>query len=172
MKKIIFIALAVISVSCNTATPEKYFDVSVLNTNMLSGFAGQGFARELESPSATMAPGSNQLTQMSREQVIKDKIEFSETTLAKIKALRQTPETEKMLKTSIALYEYILPVCKKEYMDLAKDYDESGVSEKTSQQLENINRKYFKGFQQLMEQLIQIGKDYASKNSIPVNWGR
>lgn len=40
---------------CNSVTPEKCFDIAVLNSNMLVGFANEGQIRELESPSVKMS---------------------------------------------------------------------------------------------------------------------
>ncbi|MEO6723588.1 MAG: hypothetical protein ABIN67_24690 [Ferruginibacter sp.] len=157
--------------SCNTATPENYFDQAVLNTNMLVGFAGSGMARELESPSVKMEEGTGKAVPMKRKEVVNDRIKYLEESLGKIKDLKETPDTKEMLQSSLALYEYVLPVYKKEYVQLAALYDEGADKEKIQSQLQGINDKYYSKFNELMDKLINTGKSYAERHSIKVNWG-
>ena len=76
-----------------------------------------------------------------------------------------------MLQTSLALHDYILPVYKTEYQQLAKLYDEGASNEKIQLQAQMINQKYYSHFDELYTKLISIGKLYAEQNSIKVNWG-
>jgi hypothetical protein len=168
---IIFFYCCLVNTGCNTAGPEKYFDLAVLNSNMLVGFANAGQLRELESPSVKLAENSSQPVAMKRNEIIEQKIKFIETNLEKLKELKVTPDTKDMLQTSLALHEYILPVYKMEYGQLAKLYDEGASNEKIQLQAQTINDKYYSHFNELYTKLISIGKLYAERNSIKVNWG-
>lgn len=157
--------------SCNTATPEEYFDVAVLNCNMMHGFATDGILRELESPSVKLIEGSADKTEpMKRTEVIESKIQSLQPYYEKVKDMRQTDETRKMLQASIGLYEFVLPVYKNEYMQLAKMYDDNASKEQIEIFEQSIEQKYFSTFQSLFTKLEDAGKDYAKKNNINVQW--
>ena len=157
--------------SCNTATPEKYFDVAVLNSNMLVGFASNGFLRQLDAPSSKLDPSTGNTLPVTRKELIGDRIKWLEEGYGKVKDLKETEETKEMLQSSAALYEYILPVYKKEYIELADLYDGNAASDKVEAKAKEINEKYFAGFNSLYDKLINIGKGYAAKHNIKVNWG-
>jgi hypothetical protein len=126
-------------IACNTANPENYFDLAVLNCNMMMGFAGEGLQRELDQPSVKLAEGSkDQTVAMKRKEVIGNKIKFVENDLQKLQQLKETDDTKDMLQASLALYGYVLPVYKTEYVQLAKLYDE-GASKEAIQALSTIN---------------------------------
>jgi hypothetical protein len=147
-------------------TPQEYFGQAVLNSNMLFGFASDIELRQLESPSATMEEGK--VVAMKRSKVITDKIEYVEAALKKIKGLNETAETKEMLENSIALHEYVLPVYKNEYMQLAGLYDKGASKEQIETQVKAIYDKYYQQYITLSEKLLTSGKAYAAKNGIQV----
>jgi hypothetical protein len=70
------------------------------------------------------------------------------------------------------LHEYVLPVYKTEYQQLAKLYDK-GASKKEIQSLtQSIHDKYYPGFDELFNKLTTTAKAFAEKHNIKVNWGR
>ena len=174
MKKIIILFVISVScffTSCNTATPENYFDAAVLNCNMMHGFATDGILRELESPSVKLVEGTKDKTEpMKRAEVIQSKIESLQPYYEKVKELKQTDETKGMLLASIGLYEYVLPVYKNEYMQLAKLYDDGAPKEQITALEQSIEQKYYPGFETLFVKLENEGKTYAAKNNINVKW--
>jgi len=175
MKTVVFFFFFIISVflftACNTATPEKYFDVAVLNCNMMHGFATNGLVRELESPSVKMVDGNkDKFEPMKRKEIIDSKIESLEPYLEKVKSLKQTDETKEMLQASINLYEFVLPVYKNEYQQLAKLYDDGAAKEQVDAYALSIEQKYFPKFAELYDKLEAAGKVYAAKNNINVRW--
>ena len=102
--------------SCDTATPENYFDRAVLNCNLMHGFAGSGLRRELESPSVKLSEtGNGETIPMKRKEVIDNAITSLETNFEKVKKLKETDDTRDILRASVALYEFVLPVYKTEY---------------------------------------------------------
>ena len=171
MKKSLFACLFVFLVSCNFTSPEKYFDVAVLNSNMLVGFAGDGQLREIESPSVRMVENSTQTAPIPRGEIVEGKISFVELNLAKLKSLKETPDNAEILQGSIALHEYILPVYKIEYMQLAKLYDQKVPEEQIQSFAAAIHDKYYAEFDKRYNKLINAGKQYAARHGIKVNWG-
>ncbi len=71
-----------------------------------------------------------------------------------------------MLNASIALYEYVLPVYKNEYKQLAALYDEGAAAEKTEAMQKSINEKYEAKFLELYNAVLKTGTAYAEKNGI------
>ena len=157
-------------VSCNTATPEKYFDEAVLNTNMLTDFAQSWSFREMESPSVVMNEKGEEVSQ-KRQDGLQAKIDFLDKAFEKITGLKETSATKEMLQASKAVYAYTLPVYKNDYMQLARMYDSGAGKEKIEEQRKMITDRYVSNFTILLERLIATGKLYATKNNIKVNWG-
>jgi tetrahydromethanopterin S-methyltransferase subunit G len=155
--------------ACNTATPEKYFDIAVLNSNMLNGFASEGQLRQMESPSAKMDE-KGQAVASKRLEELNQKIQFVEEEYKKVKDLKETEDAKDILQSSVALYDLVIPVYKTEYTQLATAYDNGVAKEQLQQQAKAINEKYFAQYQSLYNKLIAAGKLYATKHNIKVNW--
>ena len=130
--------------ACNMATPEKYFDIAVLNSNMSVGFANSGQLRELESPSVKLEEGKTEPVAMKRKEVVEEKVKWLEDAFEKVKALKETEDAKDILQASIALYEYMLPVYKNEYTQLAEAYDKGAPKEQIALQAKAIEDKYSK----------------------------
>lgn len=156
--------------ACSPVTPEKYFDVAVLNSNFLMGFANDGQLRELESPSMKMSKKNGEPEAMKRSEVISMKIQFVETNLNKLKDLDETADAKDILEASRALYEHVLPVYKTEYKELASLYDDGASKEQIQKQARLIHDKFYPHYEELYERLITLGKSYAAKHDIKVNW--
>ena len=95
-----------------------------------------------------------------------------EENLEKLKNLAETPETKDILNASINLHEFILPVYKKEYQQLAHLYDDGASKDSIRAAATAIHDKYSAGFEERFNTLIDFGKSFATKNKITVNWGR
>jgi len=171
MRKI-FIAMLLACItlfSCNTNTPEDYFGKAALNCNLLYGFAGYELKRDLGSPSEKLIDEKTLATApMKRAEVVKNKITTLEENFEKVKSLGSNAEADEMLKASKALYEYVLPVYKNEYQQLAALYDNAAAADKIKAMEKSINEKYEPNFLKLYDAVWQAGKVYASKNGIKV----
>lgn len=157
--------------SCNS-NPQNKFDIAVLNSNMLVGFANSGLDRELESPSVKMGKTKDEILPMKRDEVIASKVKFVEENYEKLKGFGQGDDAKDIVRKSMSLHEFILPVYKNEYMQLAKLYDSNapkGDIEKLSQ---SIHDQYFPKFETLYKDLIASGKVYAKAHKIDVHWGQ
>jgi hypothetical protein len=168
---LIAIALGLSLASCNNASPEKYFDEAVLNVNLITPFGGQAALNSLDHPSVKLVPGTkDQTTPMTRKEIVEDQIQRVEANLVKIKALPDSEETRDMVQTSIKLHEFVLPVYKTEYRQLAKLYDEGGSQPERVSTAHEIDTKYLAGYQTLFNRLVELGKAYAEKHHIKVEW--
>ncbi|HMI79405.1 MAG TPA: hypothetical protein VK484_11465 [Ferruginibacter sp.] len=167
--KLLLIFSTFLFTSCNTTTPDRYFGLAVLNSNMLVGFAEEGLYRDLESPSVKM-DDKGAAVPMTRAEMIKDKIAFVDEDVEEINGLKETGDTKEMIQACKALYAYVVPVYKTAYVQLAKLYDEAAPKEKIESETKAIHDKYYAGFKERNDKLIAIGKSYAAKHSIKVNW--
>jgi len=175
MKKNLFLVTFIfcygLFTACNTATPQDYFDIAILNSNMMHGFANRIQQSELESPSVKMVDGSkDKFEPMKRKEVIESKIQFIEESLEKVKRLEETEDTKDILQASLALYNYVLPVYKNEYQQLAKLYDDGAPKEQIDLMEHSIEEKYYPKFEELYNGLAAAGKPYAERHNIKVNW--
>lgn len=155
--------------SCGNTSPEKYFSITTLNANLLYGFAGDGMHRELESPSVKLVDEKTLATApMKRAEVVQTKLDALESSYKDVKALKNNEEVKDMLNASLALYEFALPVYKKEYMDLAALYDNGATPDKIAALEKTISDKYETKFLELYNTLGTAGKAYAAKHNIKV----
>ncbi|PUZ26036.1 hypothetical protein DCC81_17490 [Chitinophaga parva] len=174
MKKyiLLFVTGLVFFTACNTATPANYFDYAVLNTNMLDGFENDGLMREMVHPSAKLKEGTKDQTEiMKRKEIVDNKIQYVEQSLEKVKGLKPTDETRDMLAASEALYTYVIPVYKNEYTKMAEAWDNGASPEQVAAMGQAIHDKYGEGYRQRFDKLIALGKAYADKHNIQVQWG-
>lgn len=155
---------------CSPISAEKYFDVAILNSNLLVDFASEGLLRQLQSPSVKLSEDGKQVS-MTRSEVIETKIEVIESNFENLKSLSATEETRDILNASRALYELVLPVYQNEYRELAKLYDENAPAEEIQRKARIIQDKYAADFEELHTKLMRLGKPYAEKNKIDVKWG-
>lgn len=168
---VLFVCIYVLLTGCSNPPPEKYFGIAVLNSNMMVGFANDGFHRELDQPSAQLVEGTTDQTRpRKRKDVVDDKIRFLEENLDKLKDLKETPDTKDIIQASIHLHEFILPVYKNEYRQLAHLYDDGAPADSIRSVAGNIHDKYSAGFEERYNTLINSGKLFATRNKIPVNW--
>lgn len=158
-------------ISCSTVTPEKCFQIAVLNSNQFAGFAGSGQLRELESTSVKLGTDNVSTETMKRMEILEFKTIAIEESYKNLKELKKTDDNKEMIEASKSLYEFILPVYKSEYVKLAEMYDNNAPKEQIESLADSISSKYHPRFKELYDELIVAGKAYAGKHSIKVNWG-
>lgn len=168
---ILFAGCCLIAVAaCEQTTPAQYFARAVLNSNLLYGFADSGMQRQLASPSEKLTDAKTGASApMKRAEVLKDKLDAVQSNFDKVKALSSNDDTKEMIKASLALYEFALPVYHTEYKALAAMYDSGAAAGKIAALEKSITDKYAAKFQALHGALITGGKAYAAKHGIKVS---
>jgi hypothetical protein len=138
----------------------------------MHGFAGTGgIERELKQPSIKLVdPAKSETAQMTRKEVVEKQLVFIEHAYEKVRELPQTDDTKDILGASLALYEYVLPVYKNEYQQLARLYDAGAPESEIEAFRKHIRDRYKVGFQSHMDALLVAGKSYAAQQGIKVNW--
>ncbi|MEH6306320.1 hypothetical protein RYH73_11740 [Olivibacter sp. CPCC 100613] len=174
IKYYMLIVLCFAILSCQSTSPEHFFDQVVLNTNYIVDFAPERFGKELEAQTIEYPdiPASKKKGDEAQN-VVQNKVIAIERALENIKALRAGDDEMKMLKeNSIELFETVLPVYKKEYMEYARLCDSKEPSSQKEAILHAIDSIYLPKVAELMENVYQKGKNYADKHHIDVKWGR
>ncbi len=157
--------------ACSNSSPELTFNTAVLSCNMIHDFATNGFLRQLESPSVQMVGGDpNNVAPMKRMEVIDNKIQVVSDYHKKVKQLKETEDSKELVGASRALFDYVVPVYKKEYRELAKLYDEGAANEAIASYAQGIQDKYYQGFADRFDKVTAAGKEYAKKHNINVQW--
>lgn len=154
--------------SCNSS-PEKTFGIAALNCNMLYGFGGSGMQRELASPSVKLVDEKTMASApMKRAEVIDEKLARIEENYKQIKGLSSNDDSKAMIDASISLYEYVMPVYKNEYKQLAALYDDGAAADKIETMEKSIAAKYEAKFEQLYNKMLETATAYAEKHNIPL----
>ena len=167
--QVIVLGFAFALISCGNPPPDQLLARVVLNANLLYGFAGAGMQRDFTSPSVKLVDEKSGATApMKRAELLQTKLETVETNFAKVKALRSTDDNKEMLNAALALYEFVLPVYKNEYAQLARLYDDGAPAEQIAAMEKSIQEKYGAKFEELYAAVGATGKAYAAKHNIPL----
>lgn len=166
---VLFAICACLLPSCEKATPEQAFTRAVINTNLTSGFAGKGIKYQLDNPSAVLSPSGGTTTE-KRKDFVDGMIRSIEESYQKTKAIPESDDNREMLHASIALYEYVLPVYRNEYVKLAELYDKGADAAELEAAHKDIADKYLKGYEEKSAALLAVGKPFAERHGIKVAW--
>lgn len=165
-------ALLLCLVSCQSTSPEKFFDQTILNTNLISQFEPSYFGKMLEKYTVEYpnVPSSKKKGDEA-QQVVNTKIRSIEHALQKVKVLDANDEERKLIKqNSIELFEAALAVYKNEYMQYAKLCDEKSTSPEKQVLLKKVEETDLPKIEMLMGSLYEKGKAFADKHKINVKW--
>lgn len=173
MKRILVTLLSAICVcvvpSCEKATPEQTFARAVINTNLMSGFAGSGMRYQLENPSVKLTP-SGGTSPMTRKEWVDSQIRSIDESYQKTRKLVEDDDNRDMLQASIALYNYVLPVYRDEYTQLAGLYDRGAGKAELEVVYKAIADRYLEGYRARSAALNAAGKPFAERHGIRVKW--
>lgn len=157
-----------ITSSCSHSARE-YFDQAALNCNTLYGFAGYELQRDLALPQEKLVDEKTmKMAPVTRAEVVQGKLQRVEENYQKVKKLGSNADADAMLKASTAIYEFVIPVYKNEYTQLAALYDNNAPAEKIAAAQKEITDKYAARFELLYNNVIKEGTVFAEKNGIEV----
>ena len=151
---------------------EKFFDVSVLNTNTIVDFGTPILAKHI-SDQTTEFPDIPSSKKKGDEAVtyVNNNVMYMEKSLKDIKGLTANNDERKAIKEqAIALYELVIPVYKNEYTAYAKLCDAKAPEAQKLEIVKSIEEKYSSKFVQQYEALLTKGKAFAKENNINVSW--
>jgi len=171
--RLTILTLLTLFFSACSETPERFFDIAILNTNMINDFASEDLARHIndETKEYPDIPSSKKKGDEAAVS-LNNKILYLEQSLEKVKKLSASGEEKKEIRAlSQQLYELVIPVYKNEYLTYAKLCDSKGSQSAKDEIIKNIDEKYGARFEEHFNALMEKGKVYAQKHNIQVNWG-
>lgn len=170
---IIFMSMSLLFTACQSPSPETFFGKVVLNTNLVADFAPERYGKHLEQETLEFPdmPSSKKVGDEAQKSV-EIKIQVVEKALKDIKELNVSDEDAKALKEqSIALFEKVLPVYQNEYTAYAKLCDSKGSAEEKQAILQKIDNEQMPAINTVFDNVYALGKAYAEKHNLNVNWG-
>ncbi|MEI2274769.1 hypothetical protein OHD16_21660 [Sphingobacterium sp. ML3W] len=170
---IIFMSASLFFTACQSPSPENFFGKVVLNTNLVADFAPERFGKRLEQETVEFPDIPSSKKEGNEAQKTVDfKIQTVEKALKDINELHVSDDDAKALKEkSITLFEKVLPVYKNEYTTYAKLCDTKGSAEEKQALLEKIQKDAMPEIDKVFDEVYVLGKSYAEKHNLNVNWG-
>jgi hypothetical protein len=171
--KLQFIVSAGIALSlaaCNTATPERTFDISVLNANTLSRFGGKEIYDMLQETPQSYDEKSKKMVQSSYVDHVKFRIAYAEKAYKDVQALPETEETKPMIEASRDLFSYTIDKQKNGYLSIAAMKDAHVADDSIKMAAVKFNELYEGPFSQKYDKLMELGKAFADKHHIKVEF--
>ncbi len=165
------LALGIFLLNSCAETPDKFFGIAVLNTNTITDFATPRLAKHI-SDSTIEYPDIPSSKKNGDEAVayVGNQILYMEKVVKDIKGLTENSSTKDIIKESLELYAYVLPVYKNEYMAYAKLCDAKGSKEEKEAMAKQIEDKYAEAFEAKYSSLMEKGKAYADEHNLNVKW--
>lgn len=167
-----FVGLLIGMTSCNTTTPDSFFQTAVLNVNIIRDFASENLLREIESQTVEFEghPESKKNGDEAQK-VIENKVAYIKQTIERVNELTPPDEKAKVIKEkSLALFNFVLPVYENDYMQMAKLADSKGSKDELEAMAIKIDEKYAVEFEKKHEEIFTLGKAYAEENGLNVKF--
>lgn len=165
---------AFLFVSCNLNTsPNDFFGVAVLNTNMINDFGTDRLAKTIQLQTLEFADRpSTKKKGDEASNFVHNKVLYLEKVRKDIEELPENDDTRAIKELSLSIYEYVIPVYKNEYSTYAKLCDAKGPEDQKQQIIQDIERKYVPAFEDKFALLLEKGRAYAEKHSLNVKWDK
>lgn len=171
LTKVLFFTF-LMSISSCAEPANTFFDTAVLNTNTITDFGTPLLAKHISDETTEFAdiPSSKKKGDEA-EKYVQNNILFMEKSLTDIKALTANEASRKLIKEqSIGLYEFVIPVYKKEYTAFAKLCDTKAPQGQKDEIIKLIEQKYNAEFERRYAELLVNAKAFAAGNQLHVDW--
>lgn len=172
--KIIIAALILIVLqSCKMEnTPEEYFDISALNTNLFMEFGAKDFERMEQNK------GGNQLMAFDEkstfpaksyeDHILRFKVPYLKQSIKKIEDLKPTEETTPMINASLDLFKFVEARYEKDYVKIAQLMDQKASKETIDKAIAEMEAANFPAFEAKYQKLWDLALPYAKDHGIEV----
>lgn len=157
--------------SCNNFSPEKTFDVAVLNSNLLSRFGGKEINSKLESEAQVYDESQKKMIPSSYQDAFKYDISNLEIRLKSITEIPEDDDNKEILQASKDLFSYVTAKQKEGYLPIAKMKDEKATPEQIQKAIEDFDASTQSEADAKFNQLVIAGKAYAEKHNIDAKFG-
>ncbi|RZJ53448.1 MAG: hypothetical protein EOO44_08470 [Flavobacterium sp.] len=173
-KSIISLLLITVSIaftSCTNLSPEKTFDVAVLNSNLLSRFGSKEINYKLESEAQVYDESQKKMIASSYQDAFKYDISNLEVRLKSITEIPEDDDNKEMLQASKDLFSYVIAKQKEGYLPIAKMKDEKASPEQIQKAIVDFDASTQTEADAKFTKLMTVGKAYAEKHNIDAKFG-
>jgi hypothetical protein len=168
---LVIIAGSLISTSCSNLSPEKTFDIAVLNSNLLSRFGGKEISSKLESEPQVYDENQKKMIPSSYYDTFKYDISNLEIQLKRINEITEDDDNKEMLEASKDLFSYVISKQKEGYLPIAKMKDEKASPEQIEKAIADFDAATQTEAVSKFAKLMATGKAYAEKHHIDAKFG-
>ncbi|MFL5743152.1 MAG: hypothetical protein ACJ751_00705 [Niastella sp.] len=156
--------------ACNTPTPEHSFDVAVLNANTFARFGGKEIYEMLQETPQSYDEKSKKMVQSSYVDHVKFRLMYAEKAYKDVQALSETEETKPMIEASRDLFGYTIDKEKNGYLSIAAMKDAHVADDSIKLAAVRFEQLYQNAFSEKYKKLMELGKVYADKHHIKVEF--
>lgn len=172
LKSILSAGIVLSLAACNTTTPERYFDVAVLNANAISRFGGKEIYEMLKETPQSYDEKSKAMVQSSYVDHVKFRITYAEKAYKDVQALKETEDAKPILDASKDLFGFTVDKEKNGYLSIAALKDAHVSEDSIKQVAVGFDEQYQNAFSQKYDKLMELGKAYANKHNIKVQFNK
>ncbi|CAM3642003.1 hypothetical protein [Flavobacterium chungbukense] len=167
----VLIATSIISTSCNNLSPDKTFDIAVLNSNLLSRFGGKEISDKLQTEAQVYDESQKKMIPSSYYDSFKYDITNLETRFQTIKDIAEDEDNKEILQASKDLFSYVISKQKEGYLPIAKMKDEKASPEQIQKAIVDFDTSTQNEVDAKFNKLMTAGKAYAEKHNIDAKFG-
>ena len=174
MKKKLNSALVLIAIltgsmlftSCNNYTPEKTFEIAVLNSNLLSSFGHTQINRQLESEPQVYDDATKKMIPSSYYDYFQFQIAELEKRQKTIAEIKEDDDNRELLAASKDLFSYAITKQKEGYLPIAKMKDEKVPADQIQTAIADFDASTDKDINTKFTALMNVAKAYIKKHNI------
>nr|WP_294785281.1 hypothetical protein [uncultured Flavobacterium sp.] len=157
--------------SCSNVSPEKTFDLAVLNSNLLSRFGSKEISTKLQSEAQVYDESQKKMIPSTYQDAFKYDISNLEIQLKKISEITEDDDNKEMLQASKDLFSYVIAKMKEGYLPIAKMKDEKASPEQIEKAIADFDASTQTEVDAKFTKLMTAGKAYAEKHNIDAKFG-
>jgi hypothetical protein len=171
--KLLLLSLILFTVvSCNHTSPQKHLEITVLNTNIITGKYNSKYfneIRELKRNNRLLVLESGQLENGTVKAYLdQNLIQPTNTALKKVQTLEVNTDTENLIAASEDFLIYCKQIFEKDYIEIAQMIDADEPEPIVDAAIERMFQIHDPAFLKKLNHLDEIAIRYAEKHDIPL----
>lgn len=168
---LVLIAASIVATSCTNLSPEKIFEITALNSNLLSRFGSKEINYNLGSEPQVYDESQKKMIPSSYYDYFKFNITNLETRLERIKEIKEDEDNKELIQASKDLFTYAVEKQKEGYLPIAKMKDEKASPEKIQKAIADFDTSTQNDIDIKFVKLMNVAKVYAEKHNINAKFG-
>lgn len=168
---ILLIAGSLFFTSCNNYTPEKTFEIAVLNSNLLSSFGSTQINQQLASDPQVYNDTTKNMVPSSYYDSFQFQIADLEKRFKTIAEIKENQDNKELLAASKDLFSYAIAKEKEGYLPIAKMKDKKVSPEQIEKAIADFDASTQDDIEVKFTKLMNVAKAYVAKHNINAKIG-